>query len=94
MKLTKLLPLLALSLLLAGCGAPKAAPTDANKKQPLTTKILINELPLADRPFTVLVPHATNVPHPTRCPMNSPDTPALHTPFATPHDQSFRLPGW
>ncbi len=30
------------------------------KPSPLTTKILINELPLADRPFTVLVPHATN----------------------------------
>ena len=60
MKLTKIIPLLALSLFLAGCGAPKASPTDTNKKQPLTTKILINELPLANRPFTVLVPHATN----------------------------------
>lgn len=60
MKLKHLFPLLALSLLLAGCGAPKTAQTNTNKKQPLTTKILINELPLKDRPFTVLVPHATN----------------------------------
>ena len=39
----------------------KKDPNAAVKKQsPLTTRILINELPLADRPFTVLVPHATN----------------------------------
>lgn len=30
------------------------------KQSALTTKILINELPLDQRPFTVLVPHATN----------------------------------
>jgi hypothetical protein len=39
----------------------KKDPNAAVKKQsPLTTKILINELPLSDRPFTVLVPHVTN----------------------------------
>lgn len=60
MKLKHIFPLLALSLLLAGCGPQKATPTDTKKTQPLTTKLLINELPQQDRPFTVLVPHATN----------------------------------
>ncbi len=60
MKIKYLLPVLAFSFLLAGCGAPKAPSSNTNKNQPLTTKLLINELPLAQRPFTVLVPHATN----------------------------------
>jgi hypothetical protein len=60
MKLKYILPILSLSLLLAGCGPQKTVTPDAKKTQPLTTKILINELPLKDRPFTVLVPHSTN----------------------------------
>lgn len=34
--------------------------TGTKKPSALTTKIIINELPLAERPFTVLVPHVTN----------------------------------
>lgn len=60
MKLKQVFPLLVLSLLLAGCGPQKTTQTETKKQQPLTTKLLINELPLADRPFTVLVPHSTN----------------------------------
>jgi len=60
MKITHLLPVLALALLLSGCGPKKTTDTKTNKNQPLTTKLLVNELALTDRPFTVLVPHATN----------------------------------
>lgn len=41
-------------------GSKKTAVPGAPKQSALTTKILINELPVADRPFTVLVPHTTN----------------------------------
>ncbi|KKS94643.1 MAG: hypothetical protein UW68_C0001G0002 [Candidatus Collierbacteria bacterium GW2011_GWB1_44_6] len=41
-------------------GSKKDPSGEVKKPSPLTTKILINELPLAERPFTVLVPHATN----------------------------------
>jgi len=41
-------------------GTKKGVITGAKKQSPLTTRILINELPLAERPFTVLVPHVTN----------------------------------
>src|SRR3989338_8944011 len=41
-------------------GTQKEKPLLPKKQSPLTTRILINELPLADRPFTVLVPQATN----------------------------------
>jgi len=60
MKLKIALPIIFSAILLAGCGAPKTTTTEPKKTQPLTTKILINELPLAQRPFTVLVPHVTN----------------------------------
>ena len=60
MKITHVLPVLALALLLSGCGPKKTTDTKTNKNQPLTTKLLVNELALTDRPFTVLVPHATN----------------------------------
>lgn len=60
MKIKHLLPILIFALLLSGCGPKKTATNDTNKNQGLTTKLLINELPLAQRPFTVLVPHATN----------------------------------
>lgn len=41
-------------------GSKKDQGSTIKKQSALTTKILINELPLVDRPFTVLVPHATN----------------------------------
>lgn len=41
-------------------GKPGSANTGPKKPSALTTRILINELPLAERPFTVLVPHSTN----------------------------------
>lgn len=58
MKIKNLLLVLTFSVLLSACGAKKATTniTDTSSG----TKILINELPLADRPFTVLVPHSTN----------------------------------
>ena len=58
MKIKYLLPLFVCSLLLSACGAKKTttAPTDTSTG----TKLLINELPMAQRPFVVLVPHSTN----------------------------------
>lgn len=41
-------------------GGKKDLGSVIKKPSALTTRILINELPLVDRPFTVLVPHATN----------------------------------
>ncbi len=60
MKIIHILPIFIFALLLAGCGPQKAPAPTINKNQPLVTKLLVNELPLQDRPFTVLVPHATN----------------------------------
>lgn len=41
-------------------GKPGSVNSVLKKPSALTTRILINELPLADRPFTVLIPHLTN----------------------------------
>ena len=60
MKLKSVLLVLFLSFLLAGCGTKKATNPSDSKLKSLTTKLLINELPLKDRPFITLVPHATN----------------------------------
>ena len=60
MKIIHILPIFIFALLLAGCGPQKAPAPTINKYQPLVTKLLVIELPLQDRPFTVLVPHATN----------------------------------
>lgn len=60
MQLKKLLPIFLCSLLLAGCGTRKVSDTSNSKPKALTTKLLINELALADRPFITLVPHSTN----------------------------------
>ncbi len=60
MKYKHILPVLVFALLLAGCGPKKATTAPENKNQALITKLLVNELPLNERPFTVLVPHATN----------------------------------
>ncbi|KKT49513.1 MAG: hypothetical protein UW41_C0005G0016 [Candidatus Collierbacteria bacterium GW2011_GWC2_44_18] len=61
MKIQHILPVFIFALLLAGCGAKKNSTTPAtDKNQPLITKLLVNELALSERPFTVLVPHATN----------------------------------
>ncbi|SRR5258706_11608416 len=59
MKIKVILPIFLSALLLAGCGPKKATTGNVNKNQPLTTKLLVNELPVKDRPFTVLVPHTT-----------------------------------
>lgn len=60
MQLKKLLPILFCSFLLAGCGTKKTTNNTDSKPKSLTTKLLINELPLKDRPFITLVPHVTN----------------------------------
>jgi len=61
MKINHILPVFIFALLLSGCGPKKNSVTPAtNKNQPLITKLLVNELALSERPFTVLVPHATN----------------------------------
>lgn len=58
MKIKTLITLSAFALLLGGCG--KATTSQTVKNAPtVATKILINELPLKDRPFTVLVPHTS-----------------------------------
>lgn len=57
MKFKILLPLLVFGLLLGGCTKKAPATTDTSGSG---TKILVNQLPLADRPFTVLVPHTSN----------------------------------
>jgi len=58
MKIKHLFPIFACALLLSACGAKKTTttPTDASTG----TKLLVNELPMAQRPFVVLVPHSTN----------------------------------
>ncbi len=58
MTIKKIIPIIFLGLLLSGCGANKAA--DTKKSNPAGSKILINELPLKDKPFITLVPHSTN----------------------------------
>lgn len=58
MKIKNLLFVIVFSLLLSACGAKKSA-TDTDT-QGSGTKLLINELAVVERPFTVLVPHTTN----------------------------------
>lgn len=50
--------MLVFSLLLSACGAKKT--TTNTDTQGSGTKLLVNELAVSERPFTVLVPHATN----------------------------------
>jgi hypothetical protein len=58
MKIKNLLFVLFFSLLLSACGAKK---TTTDTTDPTAgTKLLVNELALSERPFTVLVPHSTN----------------------------------
>lgn len=58
MKIKNLLLVLLFSVLLSACGAKK---TTTDTSDPTSgTKLLVNELALAERPFTVLVPHSTN----------------------------------
>ncbi len=52
------LPIILFALLLSACGGAKAPVTQ--KTPSAATKLLINELPLSERPFTVLVPHISN----------------------------------
>lgn len=55
-----IIPVLVLSLLLSACTSKKTTTDEAKKPKSVATKILINELPLQDRPFITLVPHQTN----------------------------------
>jgi len=58
MKIKNVLSVLLFSVLLSACGAKKA--TTPQTGQATGTKLLVNELALPERPFTVLVPHASN----------------------------------
>lgn len=58
MKIRNIVSVVLFSALLSACG-PKTA-TNQTGNQPAGTKLVVNELPLAQRPFTVLVPHPTN----------------------------------
>jgi len=59
MKIKRLLPIFIFAILLSACGAKKTATTDTETPT-AGTKLLVNELALSERPFTVLVPHSTN----------------------------------
>ncbi len=59
MKIKFLLPLLIFALLLGGCGKKTDSTPGATGGNPSATKLLVNELPLKDRPFTVFVPHTS-----------------------------------
>lgn len=54
----KLLFVLMFSILLSACGAKKT--TTDTMDATVGTKLLVNELAMAERPFTILVPHITN----------------------------------
>lgn len=58
MNFKKITMILLLGFFLAGCGTKKD--TASTTKTPTGNKILINELPLKDKPFITLVPHSTN----------------------------------
>lgn len=65
MKIKKLLPVILLIAVLAVVAiffiTRKTSDTPTDQKDTTTgTKLLVNELAMAERPFTVLVPHATN----------------------------------
>jgi len=57
MKIKLLIPLFIIAVLLSGCSKK---PGTANKPATSPVKILVNELPFKERPFTVLVPHSSN----------------------------------
>lgn len=58
--LKKALPILLLAFFLSACGSKTATKTDTKKGTSPSTKILLNELAVKDRPFVTLVPHSTN----------------------------------
>jgi len=58
MKIKNLIFVLAFAILLSACGVKKT--TNDTTDATIGTKLLVNELALSERPFTVLVPHATN----------------------------------
>ncbi len=59
MRIKYLIPIVLLGLLLSGCGKSSKTTENKNANQ-AGSKLLINELPLKDRPFITLVPHVTN----------------------------------
>lgn len=58
MKIKNLIPVFLFALLLSACGAKNTGTTTDTESA--GTKLLVNELAFAERPFTVLVPHSTN----------------------------------
>lgn len=64
MNVKKIIPIVLAVLLvvgvIVGLATKKNKTTDTPKSNPSGSKILINELPLSERPFITLVPHATN----------------------------------
>jgi len=59
MKIKYLLPLLLFAIVLSGCNK-KTDTAAGTTKTGNSVKVLVNELPFVDRPFSVLVPHSTN----------------------------------
>ncbi len=57
MKIKNLVFVFLFAILLSACGAKTTTTTTSTATG---TKLVVNELALAERPFTVLVPHATN----------------------------------
>ena len=57
MDIKRLLSILLFAVLLSACGAKTTTTPDSTQTG---TKLLVNELSLDQRPFTVLVPHSTN----------------------------------
>lgn len=58
MKIKNILFVLLFSVMLSACGAKK---TTSNTTQPASgTKLVVNDLAVANMPFTVLVPHSSN----------------------------------
>ena len=56
MRKSTVISLIIFALLLSGC----TKKTQVEKAPPSNIKVLVNELPFPDRPFTVLVPHESN----------------------------------
>jgi hypothetical protein len=58
MKLKHLIPVFLFAVLLSACGAKTS--TNTSGSTTTGTKLLVNELAMAQRPFLLLVPHSTN----------------------------------
>lgn len=56
----KVLTLLLFAVILSACGVKKESQSGSVKTNPANSKVLLNELEFAKRPFISLVPHTTN----------------------------------